>query len=366
MNEEQFRRFDWSLIIFAVLIFGIGVANLYSATFNEVVGRGLTYYKAQMIWFALGSLCGGILLIPHYKTLSRFAYPIYFANLFLLVLVLIAGKSSLGGRRWIGIGPIRFQPSEFMKISTALALAKFFESDTITQGYRLKDMLLPLALVAVPAGLIMLQPDLGTAMVLILMFSSLMLFIKVDRRTLLMIVAVGLVAAPLIYNYGLKPYQRQRIISFINPGADPKGSGYNSIQSMIAVGSGQFVGKGFKKGTQSQLNFLPEHHTDFIFAVFSEEHGFLGAAILLALYLGFLSTGLNVAYLSHDKFGTILSLGLLLVFFWHMFINIGMVCGILPVVGVPLPFVSYGGSSLISACISIGILTNISNKRMMF
>jgi rod shape determining protein RodA len=135
---------------------------------------------------------------------------------------------------------------------------------------------------------------------------------------------------------------------------------------MIAIGSGQFLGKGFKKGTQSQLNFLPEHHTDFIFSVFSEEHGFLGAMVLLALYLGFLTTGLNIAYLSHDKFGTVLALGLLLIFFWHMFINIGMVCGILPVVGVPLPFVSYGGSSLISACIAIGILTNISNKRMMF
>ncbi len=366
MNEEQFRRFDWSLIIFTVLILGVGVANLYAATFNETVGRGLSYYKAQLIWFAIGSLLGGLLLIPHYKTLSRFAYPIYFLNLLLLVLVLIAGKSSLGGRRWIGLGPVRFQPSEFMKISTVLALAKFFETDTVHGGYRLRDMWLPISLVLVPAALIILQPDLGTAMVLVFVFTSLMLFMKIERRTMLIFMTIAAIAVPVVYNYGLKPYQRQRIISFINPGADPKGSGYNSIQSMIAIGSGQFLGKGFKKGTQSQLNFLPEHHTDFIFSVFSEEHGFLGVMVLLALYLGFLTTGLNIAYLSHDKFGTILALGLLLIFFWHMFINIGMVCGILPVVGVPLPFVSYGGSSLISACIAIGILTNISNKRMMF
>jgi len=366
MNEENFKRFDWTLIIFTILIFCVGLANLYSATFNEIVSRGLTYYKAQLIWFALGALVGSIALIPHYKSLSRFAYPIYFANLLLLVLVLIAGKSSLGGRRWIGFGPIRFQPSEFMKISTALALAKFFENDHVTAGYRIKDLWLPLTLVVVPAGLIMLQPDLGTALVLLLMFASLMLFIKIETKTLVMILLTIAVTLPLAYKYGLKQYQRQRIISFINPGADPKGSGYNSIQSMIAIGSGQFLGKGFKKGTQSQLNFLPEHHTDFIFAVYSEEHGFLGAAILLALYLGLMSAGLNIAYLSHDKFGTLLSLGLLLIFFWHIFINSGMVCGILPVVGVPLPFVSYGGSSLISACVSIAILTNISNKRMMF
>lgn len=366
MDEENFKRFDWTMILFTLLIFGIGVANLYSATFNETVSRGLTYYKAQLIWFGIGCTIGAVALIPHYKTLSRFAYPIYFTNLLLLVLVLVAGKSSLGGRRWIGFGPIRFQPSEFMKISAALALAKYFENDHVSSGYRIKDLWLPLMLVVVPAGLIMLQPDLGTALVLLLMFASLMLFVKIETKTLVAIVISIMITLPLAYKYGLKQYQRQRIISFINPAADPKGSGYNSIQSMIAIGSGQFLGKGFKKGTQSQLNFLPEHHTDFIFAVFSEEHGFLGAAILIALYLGLLSAGLNIAYLSHDKFGTLLSLGLLLVFFWHIFINSGMVCGILPVVGVPLPFVSYGGSSLISACVSIAILTNISNKRLMF
>ena len=244
MNEEQFRRFDWSLIIFTVLILGVGVANLYAATFNETVGRGLSYYKAQLIWFAIGSLLGGLLLIPHYKTLSRFAYPIYFLNLLLLVLVLIAGKSSLGGRRWIGLGPVRFQPSEFMKISTVLALAKFFETDTVHGGYRLRDMWLPISLVLVPAALIILQPDLvchGAG----LRLHVTMLFMKIERRTMLIFLTIAAIAVPVVYNYGLKPYQRQRIISSSTSARTL--FRLQPIQSMIAIGSGQFLGKGFKK-----------------------------------------------------------------------------------------------------------------------
>lgn len=368
MNDEQLRKFDWSLILICIAIFIIGSLNLYSATFNEMVSRNMTYQKSQLIWFGVGSAMGVVILLIHYKILSRFAYPIYFINLALLVGVLIAGTSTMGGRRWLSLGPFRFQPSEFMKLSMALALAKYFESDSVTgnTGYKLRDMWLPLSMVLVPAGLIILQPDLGTAMILLLMFASLMLFIRIDSRTLIIMATVAAVALPFIYKYGLKDYQRTRITTFINPMSDPKGSGYNSIQSMIAIGSGKFMGKGFRKGTQSQLNFLPEHHTDFIFSVFSEEHGFLGAVVLLALYTLFFLTGLNIAYVSHDKFGTLLSLGILMIFFWHMFVNIGMVCGILPIVGVPLPFVSYGGSSLITSVICVAILTNISNKRFMF
>jgi rod shape determining protein RodA len=171
---------------------------------------------------------------------------------------------------------------------------------------------------------------------------------------------------PAVYKFGLKPYQRQRIVSFIDPASDPKGSGYNSIQSMIAVGSGQLFGKGYKKGTQSQLNFLPEHHTDFIFSVFSEEHGFVGCALLVVLYLIFLMNGLSVAYQSHDKFGILLALGIMTIFFWHIFVNMGMVMGLLPIVGVPLPFLSYGGSSLVTSILCVAILTNIANKKFMF
>lgn len=366
MNEEQFKKFDWTLIAICICVFAIGLGNLYSATFNEFVGRGLRYWQSQLIWFGVGSAIAVVIMLVHYKILSRFAYWIYFANLFLLVLVLVAGKASLGARRWIGAGGFYIQPSEFMKLSAVLAMAKYFETERVTSGYRLRDLWLPTMMILMPVGLIMLQPDLGTAMIILLTFGSMMLFIKIKKKSILLVLSVVLISAMPIYKWGLKPYQRQRLVSFVNPMSDPKGSGYNSIQSMIAIGSGEILGKGFKKGTQSQLNFLPEHHTDFIFAVFSEEHGFLGAMVLLSFYVLFFLTSLNIAYVSHDKFGTLLALGIIMIFFWHVFINTGMVCGIMPIVGVPLPFMSYGGSSLITSLIGIAILTNISNKRFMF
>lgn len=366
MDEEQLRKFDWSLIGISLAVFAIGLINLYSATSTEFAAKGLRYWQVQLIWLGIGTAIGIVILLIHYQILSRAAYPIYFATLGLLVLVLVAGKSSLGARRWIGFGGFHIQPSEFMKLAAVLAMAKYFETERTTNGYRLRDLWLPTTMILVPVGLIILQPDLGTAMILCLTFASMMLFIRIKRQSVLILLTLALIAAPLAYRYGLKPYQRQRIVSFINPKSDPKGSGYNSIQSMIAIGSGKFMGKGFKRGTQSQLNFLPEHHTDFIFAVFSEEHGFLGAVVLVSLYLLFFLTSLNIAYVSHDKFGTLLALGIIMIFFWHCFVNVGMVCGILPIVGVPLPFMSYGGSSLITSLLGVAILTNISNKRFMF
>ena len=291
---------------------------------------------------------------------------IYFANLILLVLVLVAGKSSLGAKRWVGIGALRIQPSEFMKLSMVICLAKYFETDRTVGGYGFRDLLLPTFLVLIPCGLIMLQPDLGTALIILATFASMMLFMRIKKHVLISIALCAVIALPAAYKFGLKPYQRQRIVSFIDPMSDPKGSGYNSIQSMIAVGSGQLMGKGYRKGTQSQLNFLPEHHTDFIFSVFSEEHGFLGCIILLGLYMAFLLTGLSVAYQSHDKFGILLAFGVMSIFFWHIFINMGMVMGMLPIVGVPLPFLSYGGSALLTAMLGVAILTNIANKKFMF
>jgi rod shape determining protein RodA len=203
-------------------------------------------------------------------------------------------------------------------------------------------------------------------MIILLTFGTMMLFIRIKPKTLIMLGLCFAVALPVAYKFALKPYQKQRLVTFIDPMSDPKGSGYNSIQSMIAVGSGQLLGKGYKKGTQSQLNFLPEHHTDFIFSVFSEEHGFAGCVILLFLYLVFLMNGLQVAFQSHDKFALLLVVGLLSIYFWHVFVNMGMVMGILPIVGVPLPFLSYGGSALITATLGVAVITNVANKKFMF
>jgi len=362
--EENLKKFNWSVLLLQFVLFGIGIWNLISATAVEDKSQGL--YKTQLIWFGIGMLLTLFILFIHYSLFSRIGYFVYFLNLILLVAVLFAGKATLGARRWIGFGGFRLQPSEFMKIAVVIGLAKYFENDRTVGGYSLKDLVLPTLIVLIPCVLIALQPDLGTAMIIMLTFASMMMFLKISRKTLLFLAICGVIAIPTAYQFALKPYQRQRIISFIDPMADAKGSGYNSIQSMIAVGSGKIFGKGYRKGTQSQLNFLPEHHTDFIFSVFSEEHGFVGCLILLALYTIFILNGLSISYQSNDKFGMLLAVGIVFIFFWHTFINMGMVMGVLPIVGVPLPFLSYGGSSLITSIIGVAILTNIANKKFMF
>ena len=364
LYDDELKKFNWNLILLQFVLYGIGIWNLMSATAVDDKSAGL--FRTQLIWFGVGVIITALVLLLHYSFFSRMAYFIYFSNIILLVLVLVVGKASLGAKRWVGFGGFYIQPSEFMKVSTVICLAKYFENDRTTGGYGFKDLILPTLLVIVPAALIMLQPDLGTAMIILLTYGSMMLFIKIKPKTLIAIALLAATALPVVYEFGLQPYQRQRIVSFIDPMSDPKGSGYNSIQSMIAVGSGRLFGKGYKKGTQSQLNFLPEHHTDFIFSVFSEEHGFVGCVILLTLYLIFISTGLQIAYQSHDKFALLLVLGIMFVFFWHVFVNMGMVMGILPIVGVPLPFLSYGGSALITSCLSVAIVTNVANKKFMF
>lgn len=362
--DEELKKFNWMPILLEILLFAVGLFNLYSATAVEDKSLGL--YKSQLMWFGIGTIMTIVLFLFHYSFFSRIAYFIYFSNLFLLVLVLIVGRASLGAKRWLGFGGMTMQPSEFMKISMIICLAKYFETDNVVGGYRLKDMLLPALLVAIPSALIMLQPDLGTAMIIMLVFGSIMMFMKINTKTLMVLTLCALTAIPLAYRFALKPYQRQRIISFIDPMSDPKGAGYNSIQSMIAVGSGKLVGKGWKKGTQSHLNFLPEHHTDFIFSVYSEEWGFVGCAALLVGYMIFLLMCLSIAYQSNDKFAMVLAFGITSLFFWHVFVNMGMVMGILPIVGVPLPFMSYGGSSLLTSMIGVALLLNIANKKFMF
>lgn len=365
-NEEVgSSKYDLNAVWVMLCLIAIGIVNLYSATYASQ-GHEAQFWKQQAMWFGIGTIGCGIVYFIHYRVLERFAYFAYAANILLLVAVLLIGKSVLGAKRWIGFGAFSIQPSEFMKITIAWTLAKYFHDDQYREYYDLKSLMIPVLLVLIPVLLVMAQPDLGTAMIILAVSSSMILFVKVSPRLLAVIFACALVLAPLAYFFVLKDYQRQRIITFINPQSDPRGAGYNSIQSMIAVGSGQFLGKGYKKGSQSQLNFLPEHHTDFIFPVFSEEHGFLGFLVLLTLYLILLANALKIAYGSNDKFGMLFSMGLTALFFWHIFINMGMTTGIMPIVGVPLPFMSYGGSFMLSCMLAVTLLTNIANKKSMF
>ncbi|MBS1958884.1 MAG: rod shape-determining protein RodA [Bdellovibrionales bacterium] len=362
--EEEFKWLKWIPLILELVILTIGMINLSSATAVEDKSLGL--WKNQAVSIALGAICTLIIMFPHYSFLSRMAYLIYMGNMGLLLAVLAVGKSSLGAKRWISLGGFSLQPSELMKLSMVIFLAKFFENKNTTAGMKIRDLILPTIFVLIPTALIIVQPDLGTAMIIMLVYGSILLFLRIHPRLLILLTIVAAISLPVVYNYGLKPYQRQRIVTFIDPMSDPKGAGYNSIQSMIAVGSGQIWGKGWKKGTQAHLNFLPEHHTDFIFSVFSEEWGFIGCGVLLLCYALFLMSGLSVAYQSNDKFASVLAFGVVSIFFWHVFVNMGMVMGMLPIVGVPLPFMSYGGSALLTAMSGVAILVNIANKKYMF
>ena len=366
LNEEVgTKKIDLNGVWLMLIIIALGIVNLHSATHASGPGEQ-NLWKTQLMWFGFGSIACLASYFVHYRVLERFAYIAYALNLLLLIAVLVIGKSVLGAKRWIGFGSFSIQPSEFMKITIAWTLAKYFHDDQYREHYDLKSLLIPLLLVLVPVLLVMAQPDLGTAMIILAVSTSIMLFVKISPKLLITVGVLAIILLPIAYKFVLKDYQRQRIITFIDPQSDPRGAGYNSIQSMIAVGSGQFLGKGYKKGTQSQLNFLPEHHTDFIFSVFSEEHGFVGFAILLGLYIALLSNGVKIAYGSNDKFGMLFSFGLCALFFWHIFINMGMTTGIMPIVGVPLPFMSYGGSFLISCMAAVAVLTNIANKKSMF
>jgi len=268
-----------------------------------------------------------------------------------------------GAQRWIQIGSIGGQPSEMMKILMIIALAKYLHDDPVVEGRSLKHMAIPFLVVGVPMLLIMRQPDLGTAMLIFLLFMSVMLLIKLKLRSIITLLLIAVLALPISWSYLLKDYQKQRIFTFLNPSSDPSGAGWHLRQSLFAIGSGRFIGKGYKHGTQNQLHFLPERWTDFPFAIWAEEWGFAGSVFLLAIYLVVILWAVRLAYKARDRFGAVLCLGVAALFFWHTVINIGMVTGLVPVVGVTLPLMSYGGSSVLTMMAGFGLLMNVSIRK---
>jgi len=365
-EESRFRKFDLSVLLISIVLIAIGIFNLRSATRLEISTHEAGLYKKQLVFVGIGFGAILISLFLNYRILERLAYFIWGINTLALGAIFIAGRTSLGATRWLNFGFINFQPSEFMKLSLVIVLAKYFSQSRRLNGHGFRDLLPALFLVGIPAALTILQPDFGTGVMMFLIFGSIALFVKIKPRVILIILMVALPAGFITFKYGLKSYQQKRIITFLNPAHDPHGAGYNTIQSMIAVGSGQITGKGYMKGTQSRLSFLPEQHTDFIFSVFNEEWGFLGSCILLGFFATLLLSGIRIAGNTNDKFGAILAIGITAIYFWHILINLCMVIGLAPVVGIPLPFLSYGGSSLILNMLGIAILTNIANKKFMF
>lgn len=354
---------DWGIIIPALIIMPLGLVNLYSASHQ---GDSSNLVFVQLGWICIGTVFMAMAILIDYRIFERFAYIFYGFFLLLLLAVLVIGTSAMGAKRWLVFGPIRFQPSDPMKLAIVFALAKYFGGQRKNAPYYLRELFIPLFIVGIPALLILLEPDLGTALLLTFVGMSICLFMKIRVQSMIILLILAATAIPFTWKFVLKDYQKGRIETFFNPASDPKGRGYHAIQSMIAVGSGRFLGKGYMKGTQTQLKFLPEQHTDFIFSVFAEEHGFFGSIIMLTTYLSLLLFGLRAASKAKEKFGVILGLGSVLIIAWHVLINIGMVTGVMPVVGVPLPFLSYGGTSLVTSMIAIGLLINISMRRFIF
>jgi rod shape determining protein RodA len=364
-TEKKLDHLHWPLVLCTMIICSLGVWNLASATKNATA----VMWFVQAKWMFIGAVAVAVLLFIDYRWLQRVAWPGYFAALALLAGVAFHGKKVLGARRWLQFAGMQLQPSEFVKLAVIVLLARFFTQDEtgVRKGqYGILDLWRPFLLIVVPVALVMKQPDLGTALVTFAIAMTMVMFAKVKWRDVIIMVATGAAVSFLAWHKFLKDYQKQRVLTFLNPEAYAKGAGYHAIQSVIAVGSGQWSGKGWGEGTQNQLAFLPEQHTDFIFSVWAEEHGFLGGLVLIALYAFLVLAALDVAANARDKFGSFLALGIAALFFWHAFINMGMVTGVLPVVGVPLPLFSYGGSSVVADMLGIGILLNVSLRRFMF
>jgi rod shape determining protein RodA len=365
IDRRLIRNFDWVLFSVIVIISLIGIMTIYSATRPVVEEEHLIFYIKQSMWLVLGIVALFLIVSFDYIWLSRFSLFLYIGGVILLIAVFFLGRTGMGAQRWLSLGPLSFQPSEFFKLAYIIMLAQYLSilkapMDTIA-------LLRALFFITfLPLLLLIKQPDLGTAVIVLTIFIFLVLSRGLHKKITILLVIIGIISLPFLGNIfwgGLKEYQKSRIVAFIEPDADPTGIGYHLTQSKITVGSGKFFGKGYMQGTQGPFRFLPEKHTDFIFAVFAEEWGFAGSLLLLFLYLILILRGLDTARLAKDDFGRLLALGITFMFLSYFFVNVGMTLGIMPVVGIPLPFMSYGGTALLSNLIAAGILINIRTRR---
>lgn len=398
MTEALKEYFDFKTAAITFALVFIGIISVYSATYDA---KASEIFQKQVFWAIAGTLAFGIITLLPFRFLQFISYPSYFLSVGMLLSVLIMGKTVSGSTSWFNLGAFRLQPSEFTKITTVLALAQYLSRVDVSLQ-KFKDLATAAGIVMLPVVLIMLQPDTGTAFIYMGMFFPLLYWGGASKFTLLSIISpiiaavcalfgttfflvavcvLGVllylthehrIAAAIVFSTtvlvgisvqfiydGLKPYQQKRIATFLDPNADPLGAGYNILQSKVAIGSGGFFGKGYLHGTQTQLNFIPEQWTDFIFCVPGEEFGFLGSATVLLLSLGLLVRGVSLASTVKNKFGSFASIGICGIFATHMFLNVGMSLGLMPVIGVPLPFLSYGGSALLANMCMVGILMNL-------
>jgi rod shape determining protein RodA len=355
----RYRDFDWLLLMLVLLICSLGVLEIYSATLHTKF-EGM--YLKQIYWVMAGVALMFVVSAVNYHALVDTVPWLYSGAIVSLLAVLLFGRRYLGAKRWIQMPGFHFQPSEWVKLILILAVAKYF-AEYQERDLPFKDLLKAAAIVGVPMLLVLKQPDLGTSLTYVPV-AIMGLFLGGMRiKHAAAIVLVGAVLIIPVWKFGLKPYQKDRLVSFVEPAADAKGAGYQVIQSLVAVGSGGLWGKGIAKGSQTQGQFLPVPHTDFIFAAWSEEHGFIGAIFLLLLYFLVLMRLVSNAQTAPDRAGTFVVMGVVAVLVFHILVNVGMVVGFMPVTGIPLPFMSYGGSSVLFMFLSLGIVMNVRMRR---
>ncbi len=366
IDRRLITHINWGLLAAMLVLFFVGIGNLYSASGVRVEdGISLApYYGRQMIWGGMGLALMIICMSFDYRLLQVLALPFFLVIVFSLCLIPFFGKVIYGARRWIDLGFFHFQPSEMAKIAVLLLGAQVLS--LTGEPLRWKRLFQVASIGLIPAAFIIMQPDLGTALTILAILGGMILYHGLHRRVFQFCMVIIPLLPPVAWFFMLHDYQKQRILTFLDPTSDPRGAGYHIIQSQIAIGSGQLWGKGFLQGTQSQLSFLPEKHTDFAVAVFAEEWGFVGCVALMALFCLFLLGIYNTARDAKDRFGSTLAAGIFIYFFWQIFINTGMVVGIMPVVGIPLPFISYGGSATLVNFALVGLVLNISMRRFLF
>ncbi|MCP4395217.1 MAG: rod shape-determining protein RodA [Alphaproteobacteria bacterium] len=349
---EKLFSTSWIFVLIIFVITFIGLSMLYSAGNGDVDKWALPQLKR----FGIGVVAMFFISFLHIRRWLRVSYLLYFASLCLLIAVELHGTIGKGAQRWIDLGFIRLQPSEIMKISLVLALARYFHGSTAEQIKKIKHLIIPTLMVIAPTLLVLKQPDLGTALMLLMGAAAIYFVVGVRKRWFIIIMLMGIVSMPLAWKYKLHDYQKQRVLTFIEPERDPLGAGYHIIQSKITLGSGGLYGKGFMNGKQSHLSFLPEKQTDFIFTMLAEEFGMMGGLFLLLLYLLLICYGFIFVVRSKNYFGKVVAIGISTHMFLYVFINIAMVMGLIPVVGVPLPLVSYGGTAMLTAMIGFGFM----------
>jgi rod shape determining protein RodA len=353
--SERLEHLNWLLISLVIVLAFIGFIMLYSAG----GGSFRPWLIRQLGFFCLFFPLMIFIAITDIKIWYRSAYFFYAIALTLVIIVDIMGHSAMGATRWFRLGPITIQPSEIMKVCTVFALARYFYGIEMQNIGKISYVLTPLLLIFVPAFFIFHQPDLGTATILMLVGISVLFLAGVKMWKFVSVGIAALVAIPFLWHFVLYDYQKNRVLTFLNPNSDPLGSGYNIIQSKIAIGSGGLFGKGLLNGTQGQLNFLPEKQTDFIFTMLGEELGFLGCTFTIGIYAGIIAICVNIASKTKHQYGRLLVMGIASIFFVHMFVNMAMVMGLIPVVGAPLPFISYGGTITATMMIGFGLVLNI-------